>query len=88
CSPSIVRIGRGWQATRHGGVTCRWIPRRAELVRTAGGDLTGAPDGDRARPRTPGHRRRQRFHHGSHIVRDLLARHRSRVTWPGTESPD
>ena len=29
----------------------------------------------RPRPRPPGHRRHQRFHHGPHIVRDLLPRH-------------
>src|SRR4051812_5998570 len=40
----------------------------------------------RPRPRTPGHRRHQRFHHGPHIVRDLLARHRSRLTWPETKA--
>ena len=42
----------------------------------------------RPRPRPTGHRRHQRLHHGPHLVRDLLSRHRSRLTQPGAKPLD
>ena len=42
----------------------------------------------RPRPRPRGHRRHQRLHHGPHLVRDLLSRHRSRLTQPGAKPLD
>ena len=42
----------------------------------------------RPRPRPPGHRRHQRLHHGPHLVRDLLSRHRSRLTHRGAKPLD
>src|SRR5690625_4947119 len=42
----------------------------------------------RPRPRPTGHRRHQRLHHGPHLVRDLLSRHRSRLTHRGAEPLD
>ncbi|HAJ16492.1 MAG TPA: hypothetical protein DCL57_00015 [Microbacterium sp.] len=40
------------------------------------------------RPRPTRHRRHQRLHHGPHLVRDLLSRHRSRLSQRGAKALD